>query len=134
MLVPVDFSKPAIAALRYAAGLALSFDAELSVLHVVEPVHSDWRMDTVAQQRRSHGETLGRLRQLVASELPPGCRAHAKLHQGHPVEAIVGFATRSNADLIVMATRGQAGMKRALIGSVAERVVRHAPCPVLVVR
>lgn len=134
VLVPVDFSDCSTGALRYAAAVAAKFGAGLSVLHVVEPLHADWRMDTLAFQRRSHTEALQRLRELVADKLPGVPRVHAKLHGGHPVRTIVDFARRSKADLIIMGSHGRGGMKRALVGSVAERVVRHASCPVLVVR
>ena len=134
VLVPVDFSDCSTEALRYAAAVAAKFGAGLSVLHVVEPWHADWRMDTLAFQRRLHTEALRRLRQIVADELRGVGQVHAKLHGGHPVGTIVDFARRSKADLIIMGSHGRGGVKRALIGSVAERVVRHAPCPVLVVR
>ncbi len=74
------------------------------------------------------------LRELMKREFKDANEARAVLRSGYPVEEITEYARRSALDMIVIATHGRTGMKRALLGSVAERVVRHAPCPVLVVR
>ena len=134
IVVPVDFSAPSIAALRYARRIAQERHSTLVVTHVVEPLHPDWRMDTARLQRdfRNHG--LRQLRELMRREFPPPLYARAKLCSGHPVEEINAVARECNADLIVIATHGRTGLPHVLLGSVAERVVRHAPCPVLVVR
>ena len=134
ILVPVDFSGPSLAAMSYAHSLAALHDASLTVLHVVEPFHADMLMDTTAIQREQRTAAFKQLRALVAREFPAGAKATAKLRTGHPVETITRFARESGADLIVLSTHGRTGLSRALMGSVAERVVRHAPCPVLVVR
>lgn len=134
VLVPVDFSEPSIDALRFAAGFAETFGATLTVLHVVEPFHVDWKMDTLTLRRRARSEALRHLQKLVADEIHGARPGQAKLDEGHPAQSIVDFARRSKTDLIVMGTHGRSGVTRALIGSVAERVVRHAHCPVMVVR
>lgn len=133
ILVPVDFSEPSLHALRKARDLAAQHHASLTLLHVVEPFHADMLMDTGNLQRARRQQALAELRALVAREFPAG-RVKAELRPGHPVEAITRVARESAADLIVLSTRGRTSLPRALIGSVAERVVRHAPCPVLTVR
>lgn len=133
ILVPVDFSEPSVHALRYARELAVQHGASITVLHVVEPFHADMLMDTGDLQRERRRQAQDLLRALVAGEFGAG-KAKAELRAGHPVEVITRFARESKADLVVLATHGRTGVPRALIGSVAERVVRHASCPVLVVR
>lgn len=133
ILVPTDFSAPSIDALHYARELASGRGATLIALHVVDPFHPDWRMDTGTLQRAAHAQAQHRLQELLARELP-GARAIPELREGHPVEEITAVARKCGADLIVIATHGRSGLQHVLLGSVAERVVRQAPCPVLVVR
>jgi universal stress protein A len=133
ILVPIDFSAPSVAALHYARELAAGRGATLIVLHVVDPFHPDWRMDTGTLQRAAHDQARHRLRELLARELPD-TRTVPELREGHPVEEITAVAQKSGADLIVIATHGRSGLRHVLIGSVTERVVRHAPCAVLVLR
>lgn len=134
ILVPVDFSEPSLAALRYAKALAKEDGAALIVVHVIQPFHEDWRMETTQLQRAVRERARAEMRELVARELPAPVDARAKVRIGHPVEEIVAVARESGAELIVIATHGRSGLRHVLLGSVAERVVRHAPCPVLVVR
>jgi nucleotide-binding universal stress UspA family protein len=133
ILVPTDFSPPSLEALRYARELARERNARLILLHVVEPFHPDWRMDTTTLQRAARDQARHRLDELVSRELP-GASAVAEVRAGHPVEQINAVAGKHRADVIVIATHGRTGLQHALLGSVAERVVRHAPCPVLVLR
>lgn len=134
MVLATDFSKNSLKAFPLAQAVAIGFGSSLTVLHVVEPFHADWHMDTGDLQRERRQQAQEQLRTLVAREFAGPVKAKAELRAGHPVEAITRFARESGADLIVLATLGRTGLRRALIGSVAERVVRHAPCPVLVVR
>lgn len=107
--------------------------SRICVLHVAEPLHIDWRADTTAIQKEAHDVVRNVLAKFVRAEFGDGA---PKTHflPGKPVDAIVKFAAKMNADLIVLGTQGRTGLPRTLIGSVAERVVRHAHCPVLVVR
>jgi nucleotide-binding universal stress UspA family protein len=134
LLVPVDFSTAAAPLIAFARQLARDLDAAITVLHVIEPFHVDWRMDTTAFQRQQRLEATKSLRQLMKREFKDVNEARAALRSGYPVEEITEFARRSRTDMIVIATHGRTGMKRVLLGSVAERVVRHAHCPVVVVR
>lgn len=134
ILVPVDFSKPSIEALPHALALARKYDAQLTLLHVLESSHADMLIDTSEAQRAARLDAHERLAKLADATKKTWPRTGRELRTGHPVDTITALARRTNADLIVLGTRGRAGFKGMLIGSVAERVVRYAPCPVLVVR
>ena len=133
IVVPVDFSTRSIEGVRYARRLAQERRSTLVVTHVIEPLHPDWRLDTARRQRDLTSRALRQLRELVRRELPPPLDARAKLCSGHAVEEINTVARECHADPIVIAAHGH-GLPHGLPGSVDERVVRHAPCPVLVVR
>jgi type II secretory ATPase GspE/PulE/Tfp pilus assembly ATPase PilB-like protein/nucleotide-binding universal stress UspA family protein len=132
ILVPTDFSDMTRATLERARKLAAPTKAELHLLYVMPgstmplPVGED--LERKAQSLR---ERLERLAQPAALDgLPIVCAARP----GRPWTEIVAYAREYNADLIVMGTHGRTGLAHAVMGSVAEQVIRHAPCPVLVVR
>jgi nucleotide-binding universal stress UspA family protein len=133
ILVPVDFSDQSLDALRMARMLAGDDTSRLCVLHVAEPLHVDWHADTTAIQREAHKVAREVLAKFVRAEFGDA-GPKALFVPGKPVDVIVKHATKMKADLVVLGTQGRTGLPRALIGSVAERVVRHAPCAVLVVR
>ena len=135
----VDFSEPSRAAMHVAARLARQKEAALVLVHVVEMplwahepyVHlpTDVTEYMLATSKRMLDEWK------VEAERAGTKDVVAKITNGVPWEQIVATAAGDPpAELIVIATAGRTGLKRALIGSVAERVVRHAPCSVLVVR
>lgn len=134
LLVPVDFSQPSLAALRHALALALASGARVVLLHVLEPFHASRLMDVAAVQADARRAANERLEALLIATRKTWPAVSRELRAGHPVTTIIALAKRTQADLIVMGTRGQTGLRRRLIGSVAERVVREAHCPVLVVR
>jgi universal stress protein A len=134
LLVPVDFSRPSLAALRHALALASATQARVILLHVLEPLHASRLMDVAAVQRALRQAANGQLEKLLIETRKTWPAASRELRAGHPVQTIVALARRVQADLIVMGTHGRTGLRRSLIGSVAERVVREAHCPVLVVR
>lgn len=133
VLVPVDFSEPSIQAVRTA--LALVSDAShLYVLHVL-PVLTDYEAglvwaNTNDEARQSHAEAAVRER-LSGSQY---AGLHVATTFGDPGHAIADHAESIHADLIVLPSHGRTGITRLLIGSVAERVVRLAHCPVLVLK
>jgi nucleotide-binding universal stress UspA family protein len=137
ILVPTDFSTPSRKALEYAIPFAEQFGARITLLFVAEsPIRpSDlgflppfMENDAVLASSR---EALAELaRQTVKPELLEKVLVRA----GAAYVEITEAARSLKADLIVIATHGYTGMKHALVGSTTERVVRHAPCPVLVVR
>lgn len=135
VLAPVDFSEHARRALLDARKVAALLEAELDVLHVIEEVTPPDAYDlhavplaTGEVQARSR-EALGRL-----LEETPGPEASVEVRIGYPAAVIADYAADSGAGLIVLASHGRTGLRRFLLGSVAERVLRHAPCPVLVVK
>jgi len=131
ILVPVDFSKPSLDALPHALALARQYKAQLTLLHVIEPFHPDMLIDTTQSQRDARVAAHERLGKLADATKKAWTRTGRELRTGAPVTTILALAKRTNADLIVMGTHGRTGLKRGFIGSVAERVVRHAPCAVL---
>ena len=134
ILVPTDFGEAADAAFDYGITLAAHFDAELTLLHVAEelsatylgaegyvPDLSGLQMELEAAAGKRANEWLRRA---------TGVRTmHVVRSSNAPAQTIVDYATESGADLIVIGTHGRSGVPRLLMGSVAERVVRTAPCP-----
>jgi len=141
MLVPIDFSEPSRAAFEYAAELARRFEAEVHVLHVWEAPTFVAPGSAVGGSSATSISDIVRkgaeraLDEFVTAAINRGRIVHSsRAEAGHPAHAIVDAAAAGRYDLIVLGTHGRTGLSRALIGSVAERVVRHAPCPVLTVR
>jgi nucleotide-binding universal stress UspA family protein len=141
ILVPVDFSPHADRAYRYATMLAQRLGATLELVHVVEDpfVTAGWNAEVYVP---TAGELLEgllanaeqRLATLKTSAAALGLVARAVVIVGRPAHAIVERAQQSRCDLIVMGTHGRRGLSHIVMGSVAEHVVRAAPCPVLTVR
>ena len=137
ILVPIDFSTNSMHALAAALSLTQRFGAELLLLHVVEPVYAaepnmasaDLTTLLDAQERTADE----RLVRILASLGTHGQHARILVECGVPAQVIMEVARRTATDLIVIATHGRTGLSRMLIGSVAERVVRRAGCPVLTV-
>jgi universal stress protein A len=131
ILVPIDFSEDSLNALSLARGLAERFDAEVLLLYVIEPIHFITVSDVYDEQRRLSDAEL---RRIGADLREAGQRFRIMVKNGLPSHVIVDTAKRSRTDLIVVGTHGRTGLTHMLIGSVAEKVVRTAGCPVLVVR
>lgn len=136
VLVPVDFSSPSLDALEYAIQVVDRFGAGLTIVHVLEPIYFDLELGLgrIEQevQKRTHWETqLDGLAQVVRER---GLSAGSVVLGGIPSESIMTYARGQNCDLIVMGTHGRRGLTRLRYGSVAESVLRQAPCPVLTVR
>jgi universal stress protein A len=131
ILVPVDFSDCFKKALQYAIPFARQFDAELKLLHVVEPYPAVPEMGPVDVETLQVGRAqLEALRRAIGEAVP----ASTLLRTGVPNIEIVQAAKELGIDLIILSTHGRTGLAHILLGSTAERVIRHAPCPVLVVR
>jgi nucleotide-binding universal stress UspA family protein len=140
ILVPTDFSKHSHNALSYAAAFAEKFGAELYLLHVVQdlalfipeavsvappvtpPIEQMTAAVKEALQRVVREEDLGRF------------KVHCDVREGTPFYEIIQYAKENDLDLIIMGTHGHTGLAHVLLGSVTEKVVRKAPCPVLTVR
>lgn len=138
ILVPLDFSSASKRALKYALRLAEKFSAELTLLYVVAPAPSQ-NFITAATTTCSSNENFSgaerNLRALIASGQDGNTGdARCTIRAGVPSQEIIEAAREADVDLIVIATHGYTGWKHFCIGSTAERVVRAASCPVLVVR
>jgi len=140
VMVPTDFSEASECALKYGRAFAASFGASLHVVHVVEDfVAWSWAADTYVAtlpriREEVEAEAVARLGQLIPPAEAERLQAKVALLAGNPFVEIVRYAREHDIDLIVMGTHGRGPVAHALIGSVAERVVRKAHCPVLTVR
>ncbi len=140
ILVASDFSKPSDIALKYGKGLAEAFGASLHVLHVMEDVVAHaWAAEVyVASLPGLHEEmekaARERLGQVLTADEREKFRAEVVLRTGTAFVEIIGYAKSENADLIILGTHGRGAIAHMMLGSVAEKVVRKAPCPVLTVR
>jgi len=140
ILWPTDFSPLAEAALPHVLKLARESGAELVVLHVLPlpllfagPEIAGAMWVQVARENRAKGKAaLHRMRERLHA-MAPTLRVQSVLAQGVPFDRILRVAKRRRCDLIVLATHGRTGLRHVLLGSVAENVVRQAPCPVLTV-
>jgi universal stress protein A len=138
ILVPHDFSPPSRKAFNYAYRLAKEFGSHLILLHVLEPVSSRGFIELPGAQasfEKRLASAEKNLRVLLSSAQVGGLKeTRSALRTGIASHQIVEAAKDFDVDLIVIATHGYTGWKHFCIGSTAERVVRAAPCPVLVVR
>jgi len=140
ILVPIDFSPPSDAALEYARSIAARYGASLQLLHVAEdPYRAFYSAEVFVPQIEGLrdeilNETCGQLRDRLRPSDVTEFHATAESIIGTPAGSIVEYADGHDVDLIVMGTHGRGGMSHLLMGSVAERVVRTASCPVLTVR
>ncbi len=133
ILFPTDFSPASAAALGYASSLARDAGAKLLIVHVEEAPLAygagELYYEPVDVVRPGLEQTLQRVRPTLPEV---DCEHHLLL--GGPAQELVGLAEREKVDLIVMGTHGRTGLSRLLMGSVAEEVVRRAPCPVFTLR
>lgn len=138
ILVPTDFSEPADEALDYAIHLARTLGATVSLAHVFTDPYEQTAYSEqyvpIAQEIRAEVLTAIRQRLAMRASRIDGTLVNSEILTGPTAKAIVDCAQAQKADLIVMGTHGRHGMAHLLLGSVAERVVRTAPCPVLTVR
>jgi nucleotide-binding universal stress UspA family protein len=137
ILVPVDFSECSRAALRYALPLAQQFGATLTLLNVVDfylAGELDARFDYARLRDDLQIRAGKRLVHLIQQDVGSNVLVDTLVREGRPWKEITDAARKRKADLIILGTHGYSGLKHTLLGSTAERVVRHAPCPVLVVR
>ena len=139
ILLPTDFSDYSAAATKYACELATKFDAELHLLHTLE-LHlastpgfgMGLALPTYINESRAAAEKS--LAGVLDPKWSAGRTVIQALVEGSPKAEIVRYARKQEIDLIVLATHGRTGLSHVIIGSVAETVVRTAPCPVLTVR
>lgn len=136
-LVPVDFSEYSDHALDYALSLASQLQSRLTLLHVIQPLMvggADIGMVPYAYAQQLEEETRESMQKCLDRINAAGLKGEGMVVHGVPWQEIVDMAKNRHNDLIIMGTHGRTGIKHVLLGSVAEKVVRLAPCPVLVVR
>jgi nucleotide-binding universal stress UspA family protein len=136
ILVPIDFSEHSRAALRYAGELAKVYDARMEALHVIEEdiLPTVYGLDAVAPATEQVKADAARALQDLIAEEGDVEQVTATVMVGHPAAEVLAYAKAHRADLIVIATHGRTGLQHFLMGSVAEKVVRRAPCPVFTVK
>jgi universal stress protein A len=138
ILVPIDFSECSLKALRYAIPLAKEHRAAITLAYVVPGISGAFgeygAIDAAAMVKEMRLGSERQLATVAVDEVRGAVAADTWVCAGSPAEEIIAAARKLPADIIVISTHGRTGLKHVLLGSVAERVVRHAPCPVLVVR
>jgi nucleotide-binding universal stress UspA family protein len=135
ILVPTDFSPACSSALRHAVPIAALFKAKITLLYVSPAQLVGTEFAHLPGEEESVTVTsVGQLREIAEEKVPANLLGELLVSQGVAFEEINQIAREHRIDLIVIHTRGNTGMRRALLGSTTEHVVRTAPCPVLVVR
>ena len=137
---PTDFSGPSYEALKIADEIGSLFSAELILIHVVKPiavnpVHIDptsFNLPMYEKERAASAKQA--IEKITGEKLSPEINSKSLVVQGDPAYKIVELATEEGADLIVIATHGLTGWRKVIFGSVTEKVIRLAKCPVLSIR
>jgi nucleotide-binding universal stress UspA family protein len=139
VLVPIDFSDYSKSSLKYAVNFAKSFNADITLIYVIEPIiyPPDFSMGQIAipsvspeWDERAHEE----LEKLAKNEISSDVNVKVIIKTGKPFVEIIETASEEDIDIIIIATHGHSGVEHILFGSTAEKVVRKAPCPVLTLR
>ena len=137
ILVPLDFSLPSKRAMRFAREWASLFGAKVCLLHVLDPVSMTGEFGIAplgTVQRTYASRAKAALAELARAEFPDSIPVTVAVRKGKAFDQIAAVARDLRADLIIIATHGYTGLKHVLLGSTAERVARHSPCPVLILR
>ncbi len=138
ILVPLDFSDHSTKALKYAIKFAQQFGAHIDLLHVVEPaVYPEGMIippDMEDINTSLEKQAVKTLKKTASQTIPKGVAWSIAVRVGSPYSEIVELARKTETDLLIITTHGYTGLKHFVMGSTAERIVRHAPCPVLTVR
>jgi nucleotide-binding universal stress UspA family protein len=138
VLAPTDFSEISVETVVRASEFAVHFGADLLVLHVIPPIPTlpsdpHYNFEVPAYQEALKENADRRLTETLSGLVPKGIEATPIVTYGEPAKEIVRIATEKNVGLIVIATHGLTGWQHMVFGSVAEKVVRTARCPVLTV-
>ncbi len=136
ILVPLDFSECSEKALQYAVAFTEQFPASLTLLYVVEISYGAGEAAIIDLQKtkREMVEEAKRKLAVSARTIPKSIRVRTVVETGIAYDEIIRLARETETDLIIISTHGRSGLKRFFMGSTTEKVVRHASCPVLVVR
>jgi nucleotide-binding universal stress UspA family protein len=140
MLCPTDFSDPSYEAFKTASELALQFSAELCLIHVIGPIPTAGApgvappgFNVGVYQQGLEKSAQQDLQKVIDEKMPKELDVRAIVAHGDAANEIVRIADEEDADIIIIATHGRTGWRHLVFGSVAERVVRYATCPVLTV-
>ena len=142
ILVPIDGSDYSLNAAEYAIRIARNEKAQLFCVHIVIPRIPYGYATPASEESRHHEDAIKRkieswfdeVRKMAKDEKIHDIKTEIFIDVKSIIQSIVGYASRKNIDLIVVGTKGRTGLKKFLMGGVADGVVRHAHCPVLVVR
>jgi nucleotide-binding universal stress UspA family protein len=137
VLVAYDYSSDAELALSYGLSLALEYGAELHLLHVIAPTIRQESSEISLLQRGLESDfhrAAQRLQRVISTESIKGCRLKLAVREGQPYREVLAYSEEQNIDLLCMGASGTGFGMRALFGSNADRVLRQAPCPVLIAR
>jgi universal stress protein A len=143
ILAPIDFSAHSMEAMRGAVELAKDVGAEVHLVHVIAPHHSfiPLPLESNAEQSRELAREAAMLEQaeeelarIKKDDLGGSQKVVTQAVVGHPVEKLINYAREQSIDLILVATRGRSGFEQLLLGGTTEKLVRSAPCSVLVFR
>ena len=135
ILVLIDFSDTSRKALQYAVPFAKQFEAKITLLHVVDlPMYPQEFGYLLVDESQAFDGQKKSLADLAARTIAAELLAQTIVRRGFAWDTVVAVARETQADLIITTTHGYTGIKHVLMGSTAERIVRHAPCSVLVVR
>ena len=140
ILLPTDFSDNSKEAATWAIEMAQRFDAAIDVVYVDQPLavalpegYVMPSADALAERQGRLSDSLAEIEQMIG-RAAPGIKVRSHTREGAPFAEIVQAARDLGSRMIIMGTHGRTGISHALLGSVAEKVVRKAPCPVLTVR
>lgn len=136
ILVPIDFSETSIKALDYALALAAEFNSQIHLVHVLEfpaVFNSTSKPSYAIWDKEAKKAAADRLAELIREKTDESISVKSEVRFGRAFKSVCDVAQEQKADLIVIGTHGFTGLKHVLLGSTAERVVRHAPCSVLTV-
>jgi universal stress protein A len=135
ILVPTDFSDLSMQALKYALPIAEKFDAKITLIHILEytPIMPVYGVAEPPEVMSDMIEERERRLEAIAREVGHKYLENTVVRSGSASDSIVHYATEWSYDLIILTTHGSTGLRHLFMGSTAEKVVRHAQCPVLVV-
>ncbi len=143
ILCPTDFSEPSLCGLRMANEMAQKFATEIVVLNVHKPIPtlptprieaSDVSFDVSAYEKHVADDARESLAALSGNVFDDHITLELEVRMGRPADEIIKYAEEENVDAIIIATHGRTGLAHIVFGSVAEKVVRRAKCPVLTIR
>lgn len=140
ILCPIDFSEHSMEALENAVELAQNLDAKLVLVHVISPIPvvptpshpSEFNITSYREMlEESSTKTMDTI---INDNIPGDLECQKVIRSGDPAQEIDQVAKDENVDLLVISTHGRSGLKHLLFGSVAEKIIRHTPCPVLTIK